>query len=69
MLIAYSRDLRTVDRRLIRAAVRDIGPGYLTDPAVEPHRTRLWLTTALAALLLAAAGYAALFILLDGIGG
>jgi len=33
LLIAYGKDLRTVDRRLIQAAIRDIGPGYLTDMA------------------------------------
>ena len=31
LLVAYGRDLRTVDRRLVRAAIRDIGPGYLTE--------------------------------------
>jgi general secretion pathway protein A len=31
LLVAYGKDLRTVDRRLVRAAIRDIGPGYLTE--------------------------------------
>ena len=31
LLVAYGKDLRTVDRRIVRAAIRDIGPGYLTD--------------------------------------
>ena len=31
LLVAYGRDLRTIDRRLIREALRDIGPGYLAE--------------------------------------
>jgi general secretion pathway protein A len=31
LLVAYGKDLRTVDRRIVRTAIRDIGPGYLTD--------------------------------------
>jgi general secretion pathway protein A len=31
LLVAYGRDLRTIDRRLIRGALRDIGPGYLAE--------------------------------------
>jgi hypothetical protein len=31
LLVAYGRDFRTIDRRLVRAAIRDIGPGYLTE--------------------------------------
>jgi general secretion pathway protein A len=31
LLVAYGKDLRTVDRRIVRAAIRDIGPGYLTE--------------------------------------
>ena len=65
LLIAYGRDLRTIDRRLIRAAVRDIGPGYLTETGVR-HRTVLILAGCLAVLLLLAAGAAWIFKLLDG---
>ncbi len=31
LLVAYGKDLRNVDRRIVRAAVRDIGSGYLTE--------------------------------------
>jgi len=31
LLVAYGKDLRTVDRQIIGAAIRDIGPGYLTE--------------------------------------
>jgi general secretion pathway protein A len=56
LLIAYGRDLRTIDRRLVRAAVRDIGPGYLAETGVR-RRTVLILIALLAAVLLMAAGY------------
>lgn len=56
LLIAYSRDIRTVDRRLIRAALRDIGPGYLTPGDLRPRRVILCL--ALLAALLVVAGAA-----------
>ncbi len=65
LLIAYGRDLRTIDRRLIRAAVRDIGPGYLMERDVR-RRTILILAGCLAVLLLLAAGAAWFFKLLDG---
>lgn len=56
LLIAYGQDLRTIDRRLIRAAVRDIGPGYLTE--VGPRRRTIRVVSAglLAAVLLVVAG-------------
>lgn len=57
LLIAYGRDLRTVDRRLVRAAVRDIGPGYLADRDVRRRAVRLFLVTLVAVALLLAAGY------------
>jgi general secretion pathway protein A len=56
LLIAYGRDLRTIDRRLVRAAFRDIGPGYLTETGVR-RRTVLILIALLAAFLLMVAGY------------
>jgi general secretion pathway protein A len=68
LLIAYSSDLRTIDRRLIRAAVRDIGPGYLAETVNRRRNLSILLAAALAAVLLAAAGYAAFLKLLDGMG-
>jgi general secretion pathway protein A len=38
LLVAYGKDLRTVDRHLVREAIRDIGPGYLTDAVTERIR-------------------------------
>jgi general secretion pathway protein A len=66
LLIAYSRDLRTIDRRLVRAAVRDIGPGYLTETGIR-QRTVLLFIALLAVILLLAAGTAWFFNLLDGL--
>lgn len=68
LLIAYGSDLRTIDKRLIREAVRDIGPGYLTEPGVR--RRTLWLLLAAlsAVVLLWSAGYVWHANLLDGIG-
>jgi general secretion pathway protein A len=57
LLIAYGRDLRTVDRRLVRAAIRDIGPGYLTEMDVRRRTVRILLMVLVAAALLLAAGY------------
>jgi len=57
LLIAYGRDLKTVDRRLIRAAIRDIGPGYLTEMNVRRRVVRILLAVLVAAALLLAAGY------------
>ena len=57
LLIAYGRDLKTVDRRLVRAAVRDIGPGYLADRDVRRRAVRFLLVALVAAALLLAAGY------------
>ena len=65
LLIAYGRDLRTIDRRLVRAAVRDIGPGYLAETGIR-RRTVLIFTALLAAVLLLAAGTVWFFKLLDG---
>jgi general secretion pathway protein A len=56
LLIAYDRDLRTVDRRLVRAAIRDIRPGYLTEMDVR-RRMVILLMVLVAAALLLAAGY------------
>lgn len=55
LLIAYGQDLRTIDRRLVRAAIRDIGPGYLTQ--TDLRRIPLPLIALLVAVL-AAAGVA-----------
>lgn len=51
LLVAYSCDLARVDRRTVRKAVRDIGPGYL--PQEAPRRLP-WLLALLAAALAAA---------------
>ena len=55
LLIAYGRDIRSIDRGLVRAAIRDIGPGYLTDPYAgrgERMILRVFLGVLLAAALL-----------------
>jgi general secretion pathway protein A len=57
LLIAYGRDLRTIDRRIVRAAVRDIGPGYLTETDVRRRIVRILLVALLAAVLLLAIGH------------
>lgn len=57
LLIAYGRDLRTVDRRLVRAAIRDIGPGYLTEMDVRRRTVRILLMVLVAAALFLAVGY------------
>jgi general secretion pathway protein A len=41
LLIAYGSDQRTIDKRLIREAVRDIGPDYLTERS--PRRRARWM--------------------------
>ena len=58
LLIAYGRDVRTIDRRLVRAAIRDIGPGYLSETGVRRRIVRILLAVLIAAALLLAAGYA-----------
>ncbi|MDA8126956.1 MAG: AAA family ATPase [Deltaproteobacteria bacterium] len=68
LLIAYGSDLRTIDGRLVRTAVRDIGPDYPT--AIPARRRTLWigfaaLATAVLLLAVLALGNANL---LDGIG-
>jgi general secretion pathway protein A len=55
LLIAYGRDLRTIDRRLVRAAVRDIGPGYLTETDIRRRAVLTFLVVLLAVLLILAA--------------
>ncbi len=59
LLVAYGKDLRTVDHRIIRTAIRDIGPGYLTDAG--PGRTNRIVFGIMVAALMAAvlllAGY------------
>jgi general secretion pathway protein A len=57
LLIAYGRDMKTVDRRLVRAAVGDIGPGYLAEMDVRRRAVRLLIAALVAAALLLAAGY------------
>jgi general secretion pathway protein A len=61
LLIAYGRDLRIIDGRLIRAAVRDIGPGYLAERVVRKRVILFSLTMLLAAVLLMIGGYVGLF--------
>jgi general secretion pathway protein A len=56
LLIAYGRDLRTIDRRLVRAAVRDIGPGYLAETDLRRRRIGILLVAILAASLVLAGG-------------
>jgi general secretion pathway protein A len=56
LLIAYGQDLRTIDRRLIRASVRDIGPGYLTETDLRRRIVRILFIALLAAVLIVAGG-------------
>ena len=59
LLVAYGKDRRTVDRRIVRSAIRDIGPGYLTDTGPGGRR-RVVAGIVLAAILatvLLLAGY------------
>ena len=58
LLIAYGRDMRTIDRRLVREAVRDIGPGYLQETDARRRTVRILLAVLVAAALLLAVGYA-----------
>jgi general secretion pathway protein A len=58
LLIAYGRDVRTIDRRLVRAAIRDIGPGYLSETGVHRRIVRILLAVLFAAAVLLTAGYA-----------
>ncbi len=58
LLVAYGKDRRIVDRRIVRAAVRDLGPGYLA--RTSGQQTRLWLElvgVVLLGLLFIAAAY------------
>jgi general secretion pathway protein A len=57
LLIAYGRDVRTIDRRLVRAAIRDIGPGYLSESGVRRRIVRILQVVFITAALLLAAGY------------
>ncbi|MBW6486631.1 MAG: AAA family ATPase [Syntrophobacterales bacterium] len=47
LLVAYSRDKRTVDRRSVRAAIRDLGAGYLARTSGQQTRLRLEIAAAL----------------------
>ena len=58
LLIAYGRDVRTIDRRLVRAAIRDIGPGYLSETGARRRIVRILLAMLITAALLLTAGYA-----------
>ena len=64
LLIAYGRDLKTIDRRIVRAAVKDIGPGYLTEIDVRRRTILTLLVVLVAAALILAAEYG-FFKLLD----
>lgn len=61
LLVAYGKDLRAVDRQIVGAAIRDIGPGYLTETRTVGTRQLVWGVIAAAflgtALLLAGYGY------------
>jgi general secretion pathway protein A len=59
LLVAYGKDLRTVDRRIVRMAIRDIGPGYLTDagPGGTNRIVFRIMVAALMAAVLLLAGY------------
>jgi general secretion pathway protein A len=65
LLIAYGKDLRTIDGRIIRAAIRDIGPGYLTERDVRQRAVRMLLAFLLAAAVVVAIGYVWFFKVLD----
>jgi general secretion pathway protein A len=54
LLIAYGQDLRTIDRRLIRASVRDIGPGYLTQTDLHRRIVRILFIALIAAVMIVA---------------
>jgi general secretion pathway protein A len=58
LLIAYGRDLKTIDRRIVRVAVKDIGPGYLTETDVRRRTVLILLWVLVAAALVLVAGYA-----------
>jgi general secretion pathway protein A len=58
LLIAYGRDARSIDPRLVRAAIRDIGPGYLSETGIRPRIVRILLAVLITAAVLLAAGYA-----------
>ena len=58
LLIAYGKDVRTIDRRLVRAAIRDIGPGYLSETGVRRRTVRILLAVLISTALLLAVGYA-----------
>ena len=58
LLIAYGKDIRTIDRRLVRTAIRDIGPGYLQETGIRRRTVRILLAVFIPVVLLLAAGYA-----------
>jgi general secretion pathway protein A len=68
LLVAYSRDRRVVDRGIVRAAVFDLGPGYLT--RMSGQKARRWMEVAgfalLCALFLAAVFFYGHFSFLEG---
>jgi general secretion pathway protein A len=43
LLIAYGQDRQRIDKGLVRQAVKDIGPDYLSDPLPQRWRWRPWL--------------------------
>lgn len=51
LLVAYSRNRRIVDRKIVRIAIGDLGPGYLATTAAQ--KTRRWLEVVGFALMLA----------------
>jgi general secretion pathway protein A len=53
LLIAYSKDSNSINRKLVREAVSDIGSGYLTDKTnSQRRRERLLLLSALIIIIL-----------------
>ncbi len=60
LLIAYAKDKKRVDRRIVRAAIRDLGRGYLTQTAEKRRRQSFEAAVALllwAIMLLLGYGY------------
>jgi general secretion pathway protein A len=60
LLIAYGNDMRTVDSGLVGEAIRDIGPGYLTDDGFRGIKRLV--------LGIVVAGFIAAVLLLSGYG-
>lgn len=68
LLIAYGKDKRTVNGRLVREAIRDIGPGYLADTGVG-GMNRIVLGIAFAAFVAAVLFLAGYLYFVQGVKG